>query len=78
MLISRQMEKKMTDKPKICALEGCNRPARRNFCCNKHKDRFHNLNNPRGIYAHLNPKATDDYRMAEDDHPFSSEALGQE
>lgn len=32
---------KKTDRPK--------------FCCNKHKDRFHNENNPRGIYAHLHP-----------------------
>jgi len=64
-----------------CALEGCSKKARRKFCCNKHKDRYHNLHNPRGKFAHLNPKHPDywesDYREAEDDHPFSSEALGQ-
>lgn len=40
---------------KICDLPGCNQPARRRFCCNKHKDRYHNLNNPRGKFAHLSP-----------------------
>lgn len=43
--------------PKLCALEGCNKPARRRFCCNAHKDRYHNLHNPRGKYAHLKDKA---------------------
>ena len=65
-----------------CKLQGCNQKARRKFCCNKHKDRYHNLNNPRGIYAHL--KADD---MQEDGvhpvgygHPFASgdEGHGQE
>ena len=55
---------------KICQLPGCNKPARRKFCCNKHKDRYHNLVNPRGYYAYLKE---DDY----EDHPFSSEGLGQ-
>ena len=32
------------------------RPPRKRFCCNKHKDRYHNEHNPRGIYAHLNPR----------------------
>ena len=26
---------------------------RKRFCCIKCKDHFHNLHNPRGIYAHL-------------------------
>ena len=34
-----------------CQLEGCNKKARRKFCCNKHKDRYHNIHNPRGYYA---------------------------
>ena len=51
---------------------------RRKFCCNKHKDRYHNINNPRGKFAHLNPNNFDeDYRSYEDDHPCSSEVLGQ-
>jgi len=27
--------------------------GRRRFCTNKCKDRYHNINNPRGIFAHL-------------------------
>jgi len=62
----------------ICALEGCNKKARKKFCCNKHKDRYHNLKNPRGKFAHLHPDfKSDNYRTYEDDHPCSSEALGQ-
>jgi hypothetical protein len=69
----------------ICALQGCNKKARRKFCCNKHKDRYHNLKNPRGKFAHLNPRNEDqdpyqadmDYYY-ETTHPFSGEALGQD
>jgi len=60
-----------------------NRPK---FCCNKHKDRFHNLHNPRGIYAHLanTRKETietlgEKFDPIEDSiHPLDSDALGQE
>lgn len=41
------------DKP-LCALDGCDKPARRKFCCNDHKDKFHNRNNPRGYGARSN------------------------
>lgn len=34
-----------------CLLNGCNKQARRKFCSNKHKDKWHNRNNPRGMYA---------------------------
>ncbi len=34
--------------------EQCGRKHnRKRFCSNKCKDRYHNLHNPRGIYAHL-------------------------
>lgn len=62
-----------------CALEGCNKKARIRFCSNKHKDRYHNIHNPRGYYAHLNPDNMDDdeyyYSIT---HPYDSEALGQD
>lgn len=38
----------------------CGKPlpkGRRRFCCNKHKDRYHNYHNPRGKFAHLNPNS---------------------
>lgn len=44
------------------------------FLNKKHKDRYHNLNNPRGYFSHCD----DLYNTFEEDHPFSSEALGQE
>lgn len=37
-----------------CLLKDCNKKARRKFCSNKHKDKYHNTHNPRGYYAHLN------------------------
>lgn len=74
-----------------CQLPGCGvilKPPKRKFCCNKHKDRYHNINNPRGIYAHLRvPDAIDHPDAAAEDledyyyatsHPFDSDALGQD
>ncbi len=61
-----------------CALPGCNKKARIKFCSNAHKDRFHNINNPRGIYAHLHPSANDPDYDYDDTHPYSSEGLGQD
>lgn len=62
-----------------CALEGCKKKARRKFCSNKHKDRYHNIHNPRGYYAHLNPdNMTDEEYYYHTTHPYSSEALGQD
>ena len=66
---------KTEDEAKACDLPGCNKKARRRFCCNRHKDRYHNLNNPRGRYAHLADK--DDLDVEDDMHPFDSYSLGQ-
>lgn len=60
-------------KQKKCALSGCNKNARRKFCSNKHKDKYHNLVNPRGIYSHLKTRDVED-----DFHPFDPYALGQD
>ena len=67
-----------------CALEGCGKklkPPKRKFCCNRHKDRYHNINNPRGYYAHLNvnnmPPQEEIDLYHDSVHPFSQEALGQ-
>ena len=62
-----------------CALPECNKklkPPKRKFCCNKHKDRYNNIHNPRGYYAHLNIDNMDAHDEME--HPFSSDALGQD
>jgi len=59
---------------KQCEGPGCTKPARIRFCSNKCKDRYHNLHNPRGIFAHLKDDEYEHY----DDHPFSSEGLGQD
>ncbi len=62
---------------KKCELDGCNKPARIRFCSNKHKDRYHNIHNPRGKFAHLNPMS-EEYEDPELHHPFSPEGLGQD
>jgi len=61
-----------------CALEGCNKQARRKFCSNKCKDQYHNLHNPRGVFAYLNPSNPEydpDRAYADSVHPFSDEAF---
>jgi len=63
---------------KECALDGCQNKARRKFCSNKCKDRYHNLHNPRGKYSYLNPKSPEyDHSgmMGDDVHPMSDEAF---
>ena len=49
---------------------------RKKFCSNKCKDRYHNLHNPRGKFAHLKDKK--DFDSHDEEHLCSSEALGQE
>ena len=74
----------------ICMLPGCNKKARRKFCSNKHKDRYHNITNPRGKFAHLKNTTSKRYYVKREeinmfnnkfddgwDHPCSGEALGQ-
>jgi len=58
-----------------CLLEGCNKKARRKFCSNKHKDKYHNRHNPRGRFAHLKEASLYEEEYI---HPFSSEGLGQD
>ena len=51
-----------------CDLCGCDLPkGRRRFCSNKHKDRYHNINNPRGYF---DPAKRRDrvQRASEDEH----------
>lgn len=51
-----------------------NRPK---FCCNAHKDKFHNENNPRGIYAHLkNYSSKLDWKSVDDSHSFEEDCMG--
>lgn len=47
------------------------------FCCNKHKDRYHNEHNPRGYYKHL--KQSDEIVQEEIEdsmHPGDPYSLG--
>jgi len=53
---------KKTDRPK--------------FCCNKHKDKFHNGHNPRGFFSHLKTKNDIDWREIDDSHSFEEECMG--
>ena len=56
-----------------CWYCGCKiKPPKKKFCCNKHKDKFHNEHNPRGYYEHLNPDSFN-YREEDYEHPFSME-----
>lgn len=64
-----------------CKLPGCNRKARVKFCCNKHKDKYHNRVNPRGKFAHLvNGMQSDGIHPTSYNHPFASgdEGHGQD
>lgn len=48
------------------------------FCNGKHKDKYHNAKNPRGIFAHLNVKNTTVQDIEDDMHPQDPYSLGQE
>lgn len=48
------------------------------FCGPKCKDKYHNSRNPRGYYAYMKPSGDVERDPDDDEHPFSSEALGQE
>jgi len=61
-----------------CKLPGCNKEARRKFCCNRHKDKWHNWNNPRGKFSHLHPDNEEDLWQMDTPHPFSGEGIGQD
>jgi len=49
------------------------KPPKKKFCCNKHKDKYHNEHNPRGMFVHLHP----DRIEIDEDHPFSGDGIGQ-
>jgi hypothetical protein len=54
---------------RVC--DNCGRPlsrGRRRFCCNKCKDRWHNLNNPRGYYAFIGDMPVRQCEVTEWDH----------
>lgn len=48
---------------------------RRRFCCNKHKDKYHNRANPRGKFAYLANTLDndDDWNFDDMDGHFSNE-----
>jgi len=65
---------------KMCDYCGRGLPLKRKrFCCNKHKDKWHNLHNPRGIFAYLNSVQgkIDVSDVEREFHPHDPYALGQ-
>jgi len=46
--------------------------GRNKFCCNKHKDKWHNSHNPRGRHDYFDLPIW----MQEDDHSFEEEEMG--
>jgi hypothetical protein len=61
-----------------CLLCGNKLPKGRNkFCCNKHKDRYHNIHNPRGFCARSKVDYFDlPVNMQDDSHSFEEEEMG--
>lgn len=49
---------------------------RRKFCCNKHKDRYHNTMNPRGWGTRVHK--TEQEKVEDEMHPCDPYSLGQE
>lgn len=45
------------------------------FCNDRHRYKYHNMKNPRGIYAHLHP---DNISIEDEMHPLDPYSLGQE
>lgn len=59
---------------KYCGSKMIKAHPNKKFCSQKHKDRYHNERNPRGIFSHLHP---DNINLEDEEHPFSSEGHGQ-
>lgn len=59
---------------KRCDLPGCNRSARKRFCSNKHKDKWHNR------YGRIEErrKHSGEFDPDDDMHPFDSYSIGQD
>ncbi len=56
-----------------------NKTKRPKFCCTKHKDKYHNIRNPRGIYAHLKRNSHIEVEDIENEmHPQDPYSLGAE
>ena len=53
-----------------------NKTNRPKFCCNKHKDKYHNEHNPRGRFAHLKVQDKIDWQEIDDSHSFEEECMG--
>jgi hypothetical protein len=61
----------------------CGKPVKKKFCSLKHKDRWHNINNPRGHFAHLARHPFADVGEKKDPiedavHPFDPDAFGKD
>ena len=71
---------KVMEKKKRCPY--CNNVivghSNKRFCNQKHKDKYHNTNNPRGYYKHLNSEELNARDIEDTFHPFDSYSLGQE
>lgn len=66
----------MNKTKRVCAC-GCgssinHKHINAKFLNQKHKDKFHNINNPRGYFEHLNPKSSY-YNPEMYRHPFDLE-----
>lgn len=48
------------------------------FVNKRHKDKYHNRVNPRGIYAYLHPDNINKRSIEDEMHPFDPYSLGQE
>jgi hypothetical protein len=53
-----------------------NKTNRPKFCCNRHKDKYHNEHNPRGRFAHLKAEDKIDWQEIDDNHSFEEECMG--
>lgn len=69
-LISNLASKQKSRTCPTCGKSITHKHPNARFCCTKCKDRYHNINNPRGYYAPSNDPE-------DDEHPFSGVATGQ-
>lgn len=70
------------NKVKRCLLSSCNKVItghpNKKFCSTKHKDKFHNIHNPRGKFAHLNLDNMSVESIEDTMHPQDPYCFGQE
>lgn len=70
--VKRKTSTPVKRKCKYCGKSIAHKHPNAKFCNTKHKDKYHNKHNPRGIYAHLSePRKNNDWAGGENEYAWN-------